>query len=101
MDEKKSLIVVNELDSAAGIEIYYYQGDEIKCECQLVKSVERVYPVEYDIYQVIVFYDRRFHHITRELLDKKIKSIDFPYFSVKLTHNKSTTLLTLEHYPDE
>ena len=99
--EKIPFIVDNQLPGTVGLEIYYWQGDEIKCDCRCLAMIPeleeniRMDPVEYDVYQIVLFYSGRFHYVYRELLDKKVKSIEFPFLSIDLDHSKSVSLITL------
>ncbi len=87
--------IVNQSSKQIGIEIYYYKNHEIKCECMFVKPVSEKIQIEIsDVYQLIFFYEGRFHQIAQELLDKKIKSIEFPFFTARFEFT-DTIQLTL------
>lgn len=95
--EKKIYIVDNQLPQEVGIEIYYFHENEVKCECEFISSCNENYTVniEYDVYQISFFYLGRFHYVSKELLNRKIKSIEFPFFLVNLNYQLNEIKITL------
>ena len=90
------LAVNNHLSKSIWIEIYHYEEDAVKCEFLNVDEKGEI--AVSDIYKIVVFYERRFHEIPSELLNKKIRRVEFPFFMVNLEYAKDTIQLTLLNY---
>ena len=85
--EKKSITFHNRQLSQIGLEIYYEIENEIICDCHLIEKeyIEKL-DMHSNIYQIVIFYLGRFHYISQDLLNKRIKKITFPFCSVLLDY---------------
>lgn len=78
------LSIKNQTNNQIGIELYYYKDDEIKCDCMFMKSSGETQISISNLYEIVFFCNGRFHTIAHTLLDKKIKSVEFPFFTAYL-----------------
>lgn len=91
--EKKSITFHNRQLSQIGLEIYYEDEDEIMCDGHLVeKECVEKFDMRSSIYQIIIFYLGRFHYISQDLLNKRIKKIAFPFCSILLEYDDGLTM---------
>lgn len=73
--------IKNQTKNQIGIELYYYKEDEIKCDCMFMKSSSETQIPIVDLYEIVFFCNGRFNTVSHTLLEKKIKSVEFPFFT--------------------
>lgn len=78
------LSIKNQTNNQIGIELYYFKDDEIKCDCMFMKSASETQISVVDLYEIVFFCNGRFNTFSHTLLEKKIKSVEFPFFTLTI-----------------